>query len=291
MWLSFTMKGMRCTYLREARPERAQRGRDGAAVAGERELQQVQRVEVGRVLREARRGGVLDALVDREDGEVSGAAEAAVVEQRAEIAQHGRGAVAVGEDAAQVVGARQDQVLRRERLGRVARAGRPRRRRGARGDRGSCSCRPAYRRVGGAPWWRDVPGCAVGLRARSAVGPSVRALHAICWVSRTISDWTIHATPDAIRSRIWPVRWEWSDPESTTSRASGGHERSRIQGGQAAAPAAVGAARCRGRRPGRRAVPHDRLRRHPGTPDPRARPRTCTRVWLLALGVPTRRRC
>ncbi len=82
-----------------------------------------ERVEVGRVLREARRSGMLDALVDREDGEVSSATEAAVVEQGAEIAQHGGVAVAVGKDAAQVVGSRERQVLGGKGLGRMTEEG------------------------------------------------------------------------------------------------------------------------------------------------------------------------
>ena len=47
------------------------------------------RIEVGGVLGEAGRGRVLDALVDREDGEVARSAQAPVVVHGAEVAQHG----------------------------------------------------------------------------------------------------------------------------------------------------------------------------------------------------------
>jgi len=60
----------------------------GAALPFERELQNVRRVEVEGVLGKARTGRVLDALVDREDREVPGAAEAAVAVEGAEVAQH-----------------------------------------------------------------------------------------------------------------------------------------------------------------------------------------------------------
>ena len=80
--------------------ERAERRGDGIAFAGERQLKEVQRIEVGGVLGEARRRRVLDALVDREDGDVPGAAEASVVEHASEVAQHRRRAVAVGEHLA-----------------------------------------------------------------------------------------------------------------------------------------------------------------------------------------------
>ena len=59
--------------------ERAVRRGDGVAAALDRELDDVGRVEVGRVLREARAGRVLDALVDGEDREVARPAESAVI--------------------------------------------------------------------------------------------------------------------------------------------------------------------------------------------------------------------
>ena len=47
-------------------------------------------------------GRVLDALVDRQDREVAGAAEAAVVVDALQVRQHPRVAVALGEDAVDV---------------------------------------------------------------------------------------------------------------------------------------------------------------------------------------------
>ena len=64
-----------------------------------------------RVRRERRRGRVLDALVDREDRHVAGAAEPAVVEQRLQVAQDLRRAVGAGEDAIDEVRAREVEVL------------------------------------------------------------------------------------------------------------------------------------------------------------------------------------
>ena len=70
--------------------EDAERRGEGAAVGCERQLGEVLRVEVRRVLREARRGRMLDALVDGQDREVAGAAEAAVVEHLLQVAQDRR---------------------------------------------------------------------------------------------------------------------------------------------------------------------------------------------------------
>ena len=53
-------------------PEAAQGGGDGRAPARQGQLDQVGGVEVGRVLGEAGRGRVLDALVHGEDGQVAG---------------------------------------------------------------------------------------------------------------------------------------------------------------------------------------------------------------------------
>ena len=66
--------------------ESAERGGDGAATAFDGELDQVAGVEVGRMLGEARRTGVLDALIDREDRQVAGAAQPPVVVHRSQVA-------------------------------------------------------------------------------------------------------------------------------------------------------------------------------------------------------------
>ena len=68
------------------------------------ELGEIQRVEVGRVLGEAGRCRMLDALVDRQDRQVAGAAEPAVVEHLLQVAQHGDRPVALHKDAVDVVG-------------------------------------------------------------------------------------------------------------------------------------------------------------------------------------------
>ena len=52
------------------------------AAALDRQLHDVLGIEVLRVGRERRAGGMLDALVDRQDRDVAGAAEPAVIEQR-----------------------------------------------------------------------------------------------------------------------------------------------------------------------------------------------------------------
>ena len=95
---------------------------------------------------------MLDALVDREDGEVSSAAEAAVVEEGAEVAQDGGIAVAHGEDTLEVVGTREGEVLGGKRLGGIAEEGvrvvaEELVQIGARAH-----AQPAYRRVSRAPW-------------------------------------------------------------------------------------------------------------------------------------------
>ena len=60
--------------LARDRAEHAERRRDGVAAAFDRELDDVLRVEVDRVRGEARAGGVLDALIDRQDRNVARAA-------------------------------------------------------------------------------------------------------------------------------------------------------------------------------------------------------------------------
>ena len=86
MWLSLRMNGILCAYLRATEPEHAERRGDGVAAAFDRQLHDVLGVEVGRVRRERRAGRVLDALIDRQDRDVAGAAEPAGVEQRLQAA-------------------------------------------------------------------------------------------------------------------------------------------------------------------------------------------------------------
>ena len=82
-----------CAYFRDTEPEHAERRGHGVAAALDRELHDVLGVEVGRVRRERRARRVLDALVDRQDRHVAGAAQAAGVEERLQAAQHARRAV------------------------------------------------------------------------------------------------------------------------------------------------------------------------------------------------------
>jgi hypothetical protein len=98
----------------------AESGRDRAALPCQGELAEVRRVEVQGVLGEAGGRGVLDALVDREDGEVPGATEATVAVERAQRPQHRRGAVGVSERPVEEVRTWQHQPLRREGLRLVA---------------------------------------------------------------------------------------------------------------------------------------------------------------------------
>ena len=108
-----------------ARPEHAERRRNRVAAALDRELDDPRRVEVVGVPRERRAGRVLDALIDREDREVAGPAETAVVEDRLQRAQDRDRAVRLRDDAIDEIGPRQVQPItldraadvRQERLG------------------------------------------------------------------------------------------------------------------------------------------------------------------------------
>ena len=79
--------------LSRHRAEHAEGGGDGVAAAFDGQLHDVLAVEVDGVLGEAGAGGMFDALIDGKDGDVPGAGEAAVVEDRLEVAQHGRRAI------------------------------------------------------------------------------------------------------------------------------------------------------------------------------------------------------
>ena len=137
---------------------------NGVAAALDRELDEVLRIEVERVGREARAAGVLDALVDGQDAHVAGAAEAPVVVERLQVAQHLRVAVGLDEDALDEVGAGQVQIGRGERRRTCGSAGsRPRRREAPRGaswsvpavatvsSSGSVSTECMHRRVSSPP--------------------------------------------------------------------------------------------------------------------------------------------
>src|SRR6266446_7422820 len=70
--------------------EHAKGGSHGVAAAFDGQLDDVPAVEVIGILGEARAAGMLDALVDRQDGEIAGASEPAVAEQALEIREHAK---------------------------------------------------------------------------------------------------------------------------------------------------------------------------------------------------------
>ena len=124
------------------------------------------------------------------------------------LRKHGRTAVALGEDAAQVVGTREGEVLGGKRLGGVAQEGV----RVLAEERVEIGARAHARQpTGGSARAHGGETCRVACR----VGPRVRASHAIGWVGR-ITNFGNSATPDATRPDLARTL-EWSDPESTTS--------------------------------------------------------------------------
>src|SRR5581483_4660910 len=78
------------------------------------------RVEVRRVRREARARAVLDALVDRQDAQVAGPAEASVLEHRLQAAQDLVRPVRARDDLVEEVWPRQVQQVLVDRLAGVA---------------------------------------------------------------------------------------------------------------------------------------------------------------------------
>ena len=101
------MNGIRGRSLRGHGAEHAEGGGHRVAAALDGELDDVFRIEVIRVGRERGAGGVLDALVHRQDGEIAGAGEAAGVEHLLEVAQHAGFAVLDRDHAVNVVRAGQ----------------------------------------------------------------------------------------------------------------------------------------------------------------------------------------
>ena len=100
-------------------PQHAEGRGDGVAATLDRELDDVRRVEVGRVGREGRPRRVLDALVDREDRHVAAPAEPAVVEDLLEAAQDLDRSIGAREGALDVVGPRRQDVFSLDRLAPV----------------------------------------------------------------------------------------------------------------------------------------------------------------------------
>src|SRR3954449_5906882 len=99
--------------------EDAERRGDRVAAALDREADEVLGIEVDRVGREARARRVLDALVDRQDRDVAGPREAAVVEQPLQVAQRRGGAVGAEPEAVDRVRARKVELVGGDRLARV----------------------------------------------------------------------------------------------------------------------------------------------------------------------------
>ncbi len=101
------------------RAEDAERRGHRVAVALDRQLDDLGPVEVDGVGGKRRAGGVLDALVDRQDREVAGARQAAVVEERLQAAEDPGRPVAILPDPIDEVRPRQVQLLFRDGLGLV----------------------------------------------------------------------------------------------------------------------------------------------------------------------------
>ena len=110
------MNGIRCAYLRATEPEHAERRGHGVASAFDRQLHDVLGVEVDRVRRERRAGGVLDALIDRQDRHVAGAGQPAVVEERLQAAHHPGRPVGQRDDPVHEVGPRKVKAVFRDGL-------------------------------------------------------------------------------------------------------------------------------------------------------------------------------
>ena len=98
------------------RAEHAERRRHRVAPTFDSELHDLPGVEVLRVGSERRARRVLDALVDREDRDVPGAGQAAVLVDRRQVAQDAVRAVGAGPDAIDEVRPRQVQQRLRHRL-------------------------------------------------------------------------------------------------------------------------------------------------------------------------------
>ena len=92
------------------RSEDSERGGDGVAAALDRQFDDLLTVEIHRVGGERRAGGVLDALVDRQDRKIAGPGQPSVAEQRLEAPEHPGGSVAVLPDSVDEVWAGQVQL-------------------------------------------------------------------------------------------------------------------------------------------------------------------------------------
>ena len=91
--------------------EDAVSGSDGVAAAFDGELDDVFTVEIVGILGEAGAGRVLDALINRENGEVAGVTEASGAEEALEIGEDTDVAIGEGVDAVDEIGAGEMQAF------------------------------------------------------------------------------------------------------------------------------------------------------------------------------------
>ena len=98
------------------RTEHAQGRGHAVAATLDRQLHDVFRIEVHRIGRERSARGMLDALIDRENGHVSRSTEPSMAEQRLQAGQHARRSIGLRKDALDGIGTRQVEALLRNRL-------------------------------------------------------------------------------------------------------------------------------------------------------------------------------
>jgi hypothetical protein len=109
LWLSFTMKGMLWAQRRERLPRTPRVEATALQPPSTARRTMFSGSKYSGTGGEGRGAGVLDPLVHRQDGQVAGAAQAAVAVEVLEAAQHlekPRGAVAVTPDAVHEIRAR-----------------------------------------------------------------------------------------------------------------------------------------------------------------------------------------
>ena len=101
-----------CAYLRDIEPSTPSVDATAVAAPLDRQLHDVLGIEIGRVGRERSAAGVLDALVDRKDRDISGAGQPSTAIEPTQAHQNRRRTVGTTEDLIDMVGARLvDQLL------------------------------------------------------------------------------------------------------------------------------------------------------------------------------------
>ena len=114
------MNGMRWAYLRETAPSTPSVEATALQPPSIASFDDLCRIEIDRVRREARAGAVLDPLIDGQDAEVARAAEATVIEQLAQVPERRGAAVGVHIHAVDEVRPRDVQQRLIDRLAAVA---------------------------------------------------------------------------------------------------------------------------------------------------------------------------